>query len=1482
MNTNGALPKIQSLEPVNGKGSTARSLRHERKSMNSTICSNSFVPRLALLVCIALGLCPGLASATNYYSGILNVPLGAASFDIQGGILTVNGLSHSGSDGLNISAGQADALDILFLQGLLDMLKHQTCIITRATSQYAPYGVASVGGLMGGGPSPFAYADFTTLGSTQSVMQLRDASGTLLQTRPIANGEHVTLNDLFPAPQTNSIFLYELRQGPDFLCWRFAMPCLACPGPPTNIERILYINAQDVRRPARNISGLQLTSQGTEALGSITISDERFGKFKADHHAIGSGQFGGDPNGLSVSILDTNGNDGVSILVGPNQNRLKAEWNELDAAGTALPGATLTLSADGNFLGTSSQMLGSMKIQKTATGMSLVNDFTGIGSASAWILVMHEGVQVASFPLSHNTPLNFTGGWPRSATVGPRQVSPVPPYGPICFYEDWPIDVSIPIAGGSISGNQIRVLIDDVPQSFDKLSDLNLQLGGLPQIQLTGEEETLSGMIFDGLAQAPLGQATLQTDATGNTMFISGVSSNGNDGVRIYTGGGEGGTFNLGKFNPDLLPPGAFLKWRAIGPTDLELQNMTFQSTASGGAIYADFTGLGSPTVSVALYSNNYIIAYTNRLPPTTPIASFSSGGGGLPIVLNPCIFHPEDCYGVVDVSVWQPDPTGPIGSVLTLPGQGPMMCTRMQITPEYPATYFLPKYRVKATEITGLNLGTISNASQGMVYYGLEHHPLGQAEFTFDWPRRAPPGDGSPSPEPWSSGDFSMAGPHSFTVSNLGSSGNDGVDIQLQWLIGSGGSAGTANDGRDPRNSYSADWVALNPQPLPPVGSPLGLTMSAQGRLNGGGEQTLGSLALSWNGSGLQMTPDFSALGSTSQQIQLWRSGTNVTQFRNPNGTVGLTLSNWPCGVSIYPAVSNTVPPFGPICYVFRCPSPIPVTTPGGQPYLVDQIRVAADDIGASLDELTHVWLQAAGLPGLSLVNESASRTGVNYDGNQHFPLGAATLTKQPGPSQLALGNLGSGGNDGVEIAVGQAGFCEVSMPYMAPQIGNSCQFEFRASVDDVGDRTASLLSISGSAVGDAVFTADMSPLGTTHYTILALDGDTQVDIASNQPTADFSVSGNAVAISPSLRWDIQRYKCYIRVKVPKLPGDPGPVIHVRPGSGVNGDSIVVIPEDPTHTLGNQNRIFFTAVEVHPEPKMFIGEELGVFGAGHTGLGDAMLQANGQTLVVNNLGSSGDDGVTIDLGNARNFLASFAPLDFSIAQGPYPHPWFQARAFGRFGSADNHDLGSLRFTSTSVSNVQVDVDFTPVGASVHTVEVWLNGQLVQQVTGHTGIVATVSQLPAGIGKLGGNDPTVFPCYIAPFWPPVPINIGGGGPTITGDELRVLTGNPTATIGAVQSVNLQANGFDSVTIEHEGFTPALTPTLGQMSPAPGGGLQLTVPTAFGYSYNVETVNALGPQPSPWLPYTTFFGDGSVKVIPVPATSPEGYFRLRVQ
>jgi len=501
----------------------------------------------------------------------------------------------------------------------------------------------------------------------------------------------------------------------------------------------------------------------------------------------------------------------------------------------------------------------------------------------------------------------------------------------------------------------------------------------------------------------------------------------------------------------------------------------------------------------------------------------------------------------------------------------------------------------------------------------------------------------------------------------------------------------------------------------------------------------------------------------------------------------------------------------------------------------------------------------------------------GITYAGNQHCPLGVATLTRNVAGDTLVLDNITETGLDGVQIALGAADFCEVVSPFMAmPE--DSCRYQYRAVVDGVADRTAAVLSVSGNAAGEMLFTGDMSGLGATRYTVLVLDGVTQVASLSNQPVANVSVSGEAVSMAPSLRWDIKTYKCYIRIKLPKLPGNPGPLIRLAAGLAVNGDNVIILPEDPTRSLGAQNRLLLTATAVRPMPKVLLSEELGLFGLGHTGLGDATLAANGGTLTVGNLGISGNNGVAIDLERSEDFLASL--LDVTSAQGPRPHPWFQARAFGQFGDVVNHDLGSLRFMDAGVPAVQLEADFSPVGASTHTIEVWQSGQLVRRITGHSGIVGTLNVWPSGIGKLGGAGADSALTLWARFTGGVRVSIAGG-PTLDGDELRVLAESPSSPIGAVRSLHLQGT-FESFTIVNETSTPALTPRLGNIGPAPGGGLQLTIPTAFGYKYTVESVNALGPQPVPWSPFKTFAGDGSLTTVPLESPyATEQFYRLRV-
>ena len=276
------------------------------------------------------------------------------------------------------------------------------------------------------------------------------------------------------------------------------------------------------------------------------------------------------------------------------------------------------------------------------------------------------------------------------------------------------------------------------------------------------------------------------------------------------------------------------------------------------------------------------------------------------------------------------------------------------------------------------------------------------------------------------------------------------------------------------------------------------------------------------------------------------------------------------------------------------------------------------------------------------------------------------------------------------------------------------------------------------------------------------------------------------------------------------------------------------------------------------------------------------MLSTDGGVVGVGHIWTSGNNGVAIDLNNALNGLVSFAPIDFSAVQGPYPHPWLEGRAFGRFGTTLSQDLGSVRFTGVVGGGAEVTAEFSPVGASAHTIEVWQAGQLVQRITGHMGTVGSVSGLPIGLGEQNTGSPTGAPGYITPFGQLVQISIDGGA-TIQGDELRVFPENPSQPIGELQSINLLGSGFESFTIVGETVTPALTPVIANLTlnltPVPN--VVLSVPTAFGLDYTLETVSAL-PHPFPWTPANAFFGDGSVQTITLPANQPQQFFRIGAQ
>jgi hypothetical protein len=145
------------------------------------------------------------------------------------------------------------------------------------------------------------------------------------------------------------------------------------------------------------------------------------------------------------------------------------------------------------------------------------------------------------------------------------------------------------------------------------------------------------------------------------------------------------------------------------------------------------------------------------------------------------------------------------------------------------------------------------------------------------------------------------------------------------------------------------------------------------------------------------------------------------------------------------------------------------------------------------------------------------------------------------------------------------------------------------------------------------------------------------------------------------------------------------------------------------------------------------------VLGFEHNSLGNgAIAAAPGGGVVVTNLGSSGLDGVSIDIGAARG-------LALDLNWDPLPTSGsFTLRQIG----AANDLLGSMTVTFGSETFVY-EADFSPQGASGYTLTALLDGEVVLEVPGLSG--AAISHAAVGFSA---KPPGKWKC----FWKPCAVN----------------------------------------------------------------------------------------------------------------------------
>jgi hypothetical protein len=138
-------------------------------------------------------------------------------------------------------------------------------------------------------------------------------------------------------------------------------------------------------------------------------------------------------------------------------------------------------------------------------------------------------------------------------------------------------------------------------------------------------------------------------------------------------------------------------------------------------------------------------------------------------------------------------------------------------------------------------------------------------------------------------------------------------------------------------------------------------------------------------------------------------------------------------------------------------------------------------------------------------------------------------------------------------------------------------------------------------------------------------------------------------------------------------------------------------------------------------------------------------------------------------------------------------------------GATTNGPLGSWRMTKLGTSNYKVTADFSPVGATTVTVQVFNGSNLVFSAGGQSGILCTVNGC---VSDDHWGRPTQKPVLGGALTLRGPTDITLQGSVYVGDRIAILP-ESTSTITAFSGVSITASGVPELTITNES-TPALS------------------------------------------------------------------------
>ncbi|MCI0362261.1 MAG: hypothetical protein L0219_00160 [Phycisphaerales bacterium] len=881
--------------------------------------------------------------------------------------------------------------------------------------------------------------------------------------------------------------------------------------------------------------------------------------FGIEHIAKGAALLSSGPAGeLLVSNIGSSGQDGASVHVGGAPGFYSSL--PLDAA-MMPPGSFMISHARGTVGGLTDQPAGSIGMQRTVDGVEAICNFSPLGSPTYKVQIFDEGTLVYS-----------GGGFTQGPLMVPQQKDP-PILDCVCNWDwlksswTWTISIRLDfvVPGSTVVGDAIVFEPETPPAGPYSVEHVDIVAGDMPQMMILGEGLLAHGQVHTVQQSGGtpnnahiIGGGDLDGDGLPD-IVVSNIGSSGNDGVRVSAGGfvtfQDPTIFALRSITVETdwgpagaLPAESSVQWwvDAQGP----IIKLAVNETGGGhGEVSVDCAACDSSSaLIVQSLLNGVIVDTVVHLSPFEPViaggdfgSTFDPAGAGLTgVTFSAATLRACDATGnlstiVASIENSQATPITLAGSLI-----GPVTANALRVKVKFPTLpgdddiFWARLMAANVAQFATLNGASLPEFSNDLTHFGLPHDTLGNAGIAVN--------------------------EQGIQITNIGSSGQDGVSISL------GEAQGLA----------------------------MGVDIGQAGALGGqaifyvrkNGSETFEHLELSiaeTDGGNAAVAVAQNVCAPCSLQVDLMLNGDVVGNATYPapyppelvRGSLGST------GPGHLVLIGHDFD------FMLLNPQVVPLELAGQAPVDANAVRVSLN--GLPPGEPVGTWsidMTAQGVPEVVISSER-----VIQFGNQHGAQGQATVCASRDNHlqgavdvfhALRVGNIGSSGQDGVEIRAaaligrdddgdGYGDLTAISLTLEPTIMPPSSKLAIKTKgtgaqiVHDVE------LEIEAQAGFDQV-SADFTSIGSTTHTVEVYDNGNLVASQTGVGAEVAQVAGGKpskaeAVFNPMSGADLVPVVMH---KVFKWEQVRGPISITLPGQKpVTGDELRVIPENPTVQTG-------------------------------------------------------------------------------------------------------------------------------------------------------------------------------------------------------------------------------------------------------------------------------------------------------------------------